>query len=103
MGLPECKAVYKSINEEKRIAAVKFLMAHPSIASNYEHIKKAIELDKKSWFADYHFHWGMAIRNILRDNGFGEKEIGAKNLDDVYVDLVEDAIESITLEKAKVI
>lgn len=101
MGLPECKAVYESINKEKRIAAVKFLMAHPSIATNYDMIKKAIELDKKSWFAEYHFHWGMAIRNILRDNGFGEKEIGVENLDDVYAELVEDAIESITKARVK--
>jgi hypothetical protein len=34
----------------------------------------------------------MAVRNLLRKGGFGEKELGVGNLDDVYVELVEQAV-----------
>lgn len=44
------------------------------------------------WIAPYHFGWGMAIRNLLRQNGYGEKELHVENLDNVYVELIEEAI-----------
>jgi hypothetical protein len=44
------------------------------------------------WFAAYHFHGGMWIRNKLRAAGFGEKELGIENLDDYYVGLIEIAL-----------
>lgn len=48
-----------------------------------------------SWWhhpAGWHFRGGMAVRNLLRKGGFGEKELGVGNLDDVYVELVEQAV-----------
>ena len=39
-----------------------------------------------------HFNFGMAVRNSLRQAGYGEKELGIHNLDCCYVQLVEDAI-----------
>lgn len=38
-----------------------------------------------------HHGWGTAVRNLLREHGFGEKEFGVDNLDDYYVPLVEVA------------
>jgi len=43
----------------------------------------------------FHFHGGMAIRNFFRTNGFGEKELGIDNLDNIYVSIVEEAVTSI--------
>ena len=43
------------------------------------------------WWADYHMTWGMAVRNLLRRNGFDERSLGVENLDDVWVGLVEGA------------
>ena len=42
-----------------------------------------------NWCAVVHFTWGMSIRNLLRTNGFGEKDLGIKNLDDAYIPIIE--------------
>ena len=34
----------------------------------------------------------MWFRNMMRSNGFGEKELHVGNLDDHYVEVVEEAI-----------
>lgn len=39
-----------------------------------------------------HFGFGMAVRNLLRKEGFGEDYFGIENLDDVYVPLLEMAV-----------
>ena len=44
------------------------------------------------WFASYHYGLGQLIRNLLRENGFGEKELGIENLDFIYVELLERAV-----------
>jgi len=43
----------------------------------------------------FHFMGGMAIRNYFRKEGFGEKELGIDNLDNIYSSIVEEAINSI--------
>lgn len=45
------------------------------------------------WPAAYHFGWGMGMRNALRRNGFGEREFGIQNLDNIYIELVEEAVD----------
>jgi hypothetical protein len=40
----------------------------------------------------WHFYGGMQIRNVLREGGFGEEEIGIENLDYIYARLVERAV-----------
>lgn len=57
-----------------------------------EAIADTIQREGPTWYAGYHFGWGSKVRNLLRDNGFGEKELGVENLDDVYVKLVEEAV-----------
>jgi len=47
----------------------------------------------RSWYMPYHFTWGMTVRNLLRENGFGEREMGVENLDDFYIGIGEKAAE----------
>jgi len=44
-----------------------------------------------NWFVSYHFNVGMNIRNLLRNENFGEEYFGF-NLDFIYVELLEMAI-----------
>ena len=39
----------------------------------------------------FHLREGMALRNLLRAGGYGERELGVDNLDDVYIGLMEEA------------
>jgi len=43
----------------------------------------------------FHFGGGMAVRNFFRTEGFDEKELGINNLDNVYVSIIEQAINSL--------
>lgn len=36
--------------------------------------------------------WGMGVRNALREHGFGEEPFGVRNLDNIYVPLIEEAV-----------
>ena len=47
-------------------------------------------IQKHEW--GFHFTWGMAVRNLLRSGGFGEKELEVDNLDDYYVAIIEMAV-----------
>lgn len=55
-------------------------------------IRAAINEDPDEWFVPYHLWWGMAVRNFLREKGFGEEYWPICNLDDIYVPLVERAV-----------
>lgn len=63
-----------------------------------EMYKKWVSMGGK-WYTKinprWHFEQGMAVRNFLRDNGFGEKDLGVDNLDDVYIEIIELAVEKI--------
>ena len=39
-----------------------------------------------------HFFWGMQMRNLMRENGFSEKEIDIDNLDDIYIECINEAV-----------
>jgi len=91
MGLPECKIIYNALSEIKKKKAIKFLKKEISQELKIG-LKLLIKKDPENWFTKYHFEWGMAIRNLLRRKGFGEKYFGINNLDDIYVELIEDAI-----------
>lgn len=55
-------------------------------------IQNAICNDPKDWWVGYHFHWGMAVRNLLRKHGYGEDQLKVTTLDDHYVSIVEEAL-----------
>lgn len=57
-----------------------------------QQIREVINIKSPDWPAGYHMSWGMGVRNILRESGFGEEAFGVKNLDNIYVPLVEAAV-----------
>lgn len=59
-----------------------------------EVFKGYIADDPEKWYVidRWHFTGGMAIRNHMRSNGFGEKELGVSNLDDIYIEIIEEAL-----------
>jgi hypothetical protein len=44
-----------------------------------------------TWWASFHFGWGMRIRNLLRDNVCLDDKLPSGNWDDYYIQLVEIA------------
>ncbi len=85
----ECVA---TVSEEKKRAAAEFLSNELPKDVKIK-IKEMIVASKnRYWFAGLHFTTGMQIRNMLRQNGFSEKEIGIENLDYIYCKLLERAI-----------
>lgn len=89
MGLKVNQKLYNSISDQKKKLAIEFLRCY---LKDKEIIKMAIQIDPECWFAPYHFNWGMAIRNGLRCEGFGESYFEIDNLDDIYVELVEETV-----------
>lgn len=61
-----------------------------------EDIRQRHQEDPEYWWAPYHLFWGMGVRNKLRDEGFGEDDFGIHNLDNIYVELVEEAVDVTT-------
>lgn len=55
-------------------------------------IVASMERDPERWIGPYHHGWGTAMRNHLRQMGFGELYFGVHNLDDIYVALIEEAL-----------
>lgn len=55
-------------------------------------IRELMRTGSEQWPAGYHFGWGMALRNALRSAGFREETFGITNLDNIYVELVEEAV-----------
>lgn len=72
-------------------SAVAFLAGHFTAAVALQ-IRQVVESKSPDWPAAYHSFWGMGVRNALRNAGFGERELGVRNLDNVYVELVEEAV-----------
>lgn len=91
MGLPENRKLYESIPQEKKDPAIEFFRTRLSDEVK-EQIRGAMRIDITSWFAVGHFTWGMSARNSLRDAGFCEGYFGIENLDDIYVEIIEDAV-----------
>ena len=93
MGLQECKKIYDKLDPQLKEKAVNFLN---KTFSEFEKntFREWIKKDPEDWFAKsrWHFEEGMKIRNLLRENRFGEKYFCIQNLDDIYVELIEDAI-----------
>ncbi len=86
----ECEQMYKELTPEVKAPALAMLAKE--LADVIPHIKKAYDADPESWHVPYHFAWGMAVRNLLREKGFSEEYFKIHNLDDIYVALVEEAL-----------
>jgi hypothetical protein len=83
--------IYSLYSQELKDPAVRMLReAFPEDLKTQ--IRAEISADPNGWAAKYHFFWGMGVRNLLREKGFGEEYFPIWNLDDIYVSLVEDAV-----------
>jgi len=91
MGLKECKIIYNALSVSKKEKAIIFLKKLIT-EEDKKRIRTAIFHDPKSWFAFYHHGWGTNIRNALRREKLGEEYFGINNLDDIYVELIEDVV-----------
>ena len=87
----DCKRIYAGVSDDLKPPAL--AMLHTELNSVLPAIKNAYRANPKEWAVDYHFGWGMAVRNLLREKGFGEDYFKIHNLDDIYVQLVEEALE----------
>ena len=82
--------VYASLSPEIKAPALAMLATE--LAPAYPKISDMYADNPTGWATPHHFHWGMVIRNLLREKGFGEEYFGVDNLDDIYVSLVEEAL-----------
>ena len=82
--------MYKDLTPEVKAPALAMLVVElePTLLD----IQKAYAEDPEGWSVPYHFFWGMGVRNLLREKGFGEEYFHIHNLDDIYVALVEEAL-----------
>lgn len=71
--------------------AVSFVKNDEDMVEALQQVRDLHEENPDSWWAPYHFTWGMGFRNYLRDNGFGEEEFDVFNLDNIYVAIAEEA------------
>lgn len=86
----ECVAMYAALTSEVKTPALEML--RKELASVADQIRAAFVAAPTDWYIGYHFGWGMAVRNLLRREGFGEDYFKVHNLDDIYVPLIEEAL-----------
>ncbi len=71
------------INES--VSALKNILTEDLV---YE-IKTMYQNNPETWWAGFHFGWGMNIRNFLRDNVCLDDKLPLGNWDEYYVQMVE--------------
>jgi hypothetical protein len=55
-------------------------------------VTEMIKNNPEEWWLGHHFGWGMSMRNLLREHGYGERELGLNStLDDYYIAWIEQA------------
>ena len=87
------KACVDVVSEETKYEAAEFLRNEFSIIDKQSFRKLIENGSDRWWYSKYHtLGGGMTIRNLLRDNGFGEKDLPIENLDYIYVELIERAV-----------
>lgn len=55
-------------------------------------IRRLINKDPATWWAPYYHGWGTAVRNRLREAGFGEREFRITSLESVFMELIKEAV-----------
>lgn len=88
MELRDLAKAYESLDRWNK--AVLFLK--DDIAEDMDRLRELAEENPVGWWAPFHFSGGMAVRNRLRNAGFGELDFGIENMDNIYVALLSDAI-----------
>ena len=54
-------------------------------------VTEMIKNNPDEWWLGHHFGWGISMRNLLREHGYGEQDLGIGNLDDYYIAWIEQA------------
>lgn len=90
-SIEECAAFYATLKPEIKAPALALLARE--LKEDSEAIAVVYKANPAYWWTSYHFYWGMGIRNLLRLHGFGENYFKVDNLDDIYIALVEEALE----------
>ena len=88
--LEECRVLYRAIPEDQKAPALAFL--RDLLSTDATEIRRRHMANPDTWWAGEHFFWGMTIRNALRTAGFGETYFHILNLDDIYIQLIEEAL-----------
>lgn len=86
----ECVQMYRELPIELKAPALDMLATE--LAPAREEIISMYKIDPEGWHVPHHFFWGMSVRNLLRNKGFGEAYFSVHNLDDIYTPLVEEAL-----------
>jgi len=97
------KGAVAKVPEEEKEAAAEFLrnlftkeqknQLREIMEGATDHFWTAKIIDAREFPVSFHtLGGGMAIRNALRQNGFGENELGIENLDYIYAQLIERAV-----------
>ena len=85
------EASINSIDQDKVKKAVEYLRI--KVYPEGPEIRSAVEDNPDEWWIPHHFFFGMWVRNTLRSGGFDEKFFDIHNLDDIWVPLLEKAVE----------
>lgn len=72
---------------ERAVEWVREIFTEPAL----ERIRQEQADDPDGWCLPHHMTLGMGFRNAMRDAGFGERAFGIENLDNIYVEVLEDA------------
>ena len=81
-----------AVPESKKEEAANFLKSRFSSVEKKRFKKMIKKGTDRWWYAEYHLQGGLVIRNLLRNYGFGEKELKIENLDYIYVQIIERAV-----------
>jgi hypothetical protein len=86
MTLEAYTAIHPEIKEPAlRLLASLLEPVAPEIRADYAK-------DPQNWWKWGHFHFGLAVRNQLRRKGYDASYFGVSDLDDIYVQLVEESL-----------
>jgi hypothetical protein len=95
----ECQALYEALDTDMRLAAA--LSLRDGLTTEAGTMQKLIDvkvhegasyLDALEKEPDAAMFFGMGVRNYLRREGYGEKELGVHNMDCVFIYILRDAV-----------
>lgn len=89
-SIDDPKQVYAGLSQA--IKAPALTMLSEELAAARDSIAQAYKDNPENWWAHDHFAWGMSVRNLLRSKGFREDYFQINNLGDIYIPLVEEAL-----------
>ena len=64
----------------------------PGPAEDRDAFRRAIEEDSEAFAAAQHFTAGLTVRTLLRLHGVDHVALGARDPDDVWVEILRDAV-----------